>query len=843
LSSPLAALSARYHRAFNERDFDAWREVFDEDVELLVDGMTFTGVDAALAYGVGSATQFPSLYIGAERIVAEHGDVVVTEIDMVHGDPAGGVSRRQGTVCEICRVRDGRIASVRSYYMAEPADEEEAVRVPARSEATLLAEEQASLRRVATLVARGISENELFDTVSGEIGWLVGADPTSLMRFDADDTITLVAAWSATQSDFPVGATHPVDGELRLLRETGRPLRWGPGELPPSGPFVAEARSLGIRTALGVPIVVDGRVWGVAFACSAAERPFAEDAETRIAAFTELVATAIANAQARAQLQSLAAEQAARERVATLVAHDVAPQELFAAVTAEVGTLLGVDLAGMIRYVGDDALEPVATWAAEGEHPDVGGIWPVEEGTLAARIRASRRPAREEDYSHVAGRIGEAMRGVLGVRSSVSSPIVVNDAVWGGLFVHSKRPNDVLPRNTEARLESFAELVATAISNAEARAAARRLADQQAALRRVATLVARESPADEVLTAVAEEVVRILGVDDARIVRYDADDTVTIVAHFGRVASQIPVGVRAEADGDNVTTMVLRTGRSARKDYHDDATGPIGDQIRQHGIRSSVGGPIFVGRRLWGAVLAASLTVERLPPDAEARIAEFAELVATAISNIEARADLAASRARLVAAGDEERRRVVRDLHDGAQQRLVHTVITLKEAQQSLPPGTEPASALLSDALRHAERTMTELRDLAHGIMPALLTRGGLRAAVTALGSRAPVPVDVDVPLARLPPHIEATAYFVVAEALTNVAKHARAARATVEASIDDDTLRVAVRDDGVGGARTHGSGVLGLADRVAVLGGRLLVDSPEGGGTLVAAEIPIPRG
>jgi signal transduction histidine kinase len=713
--------------------------------------------------------------------------------------------------------------------------------VPARSEATLLAEEQAALRRVATLVARGSSEDELFDTVTREIGWLVAADPTSLMRFESDDTLTLVAAWSATRSDFPVGATHPVDGELRALRETGRPLRWGPSELPASGPFVEEARSLGVRSAVGVPIVVDGHVWGVAFASSAAERPFADDAETRIAGFTELIATAIANTQARAQVQSLAAEQAARERVATLVARDVAPEELFAAVAAEVGTLLGVDVTGMVRYVGDDAMEAVAAWAAEGEHPDVGGIWPVEDGTLTARTRVTREPAREDDWSLVPGRVAEVIRSALGVRSSVSSPIVVSDAVWGALTVHSK--HDPLPRSTEARLASFTDLVATAISNTEARAAARRLADQQVALRRVATLVAREATADEILTAVAEEVVRILGVDDARIIRYHADDTVTIVANFGRLASRIPVGLSAPTGGDNVTTMVLRTGRSARKDYRDDATGPIGAQIRETGIRSSVGGPIFVGGRLWGAVLAASLSVEHLPPDAEARIAEFSELVATAISNLEARADLAASRARLVAAGDEERRRVVRDLHDGAQQRLVHTVITLKQARQALPPDAEPATALLGDALGHAELAMTELRELAHGIMPAVLTRGGLRAAVTALGSRAPVPVEIDVPSSRLPPHVEATAYFVVAEALTNVAKHARAARATVRASIDDGTLRVAVRDDGVGGARTRGSGVLGLADRVAVLGGRLVVDSPEGGGTLVAAEIPIADG
>jgi signal transduction histidine kinase len=225
---------------------------------------------------------------------------------------------------------------------------------------------------------------------------------------------------------------------------------------------------------------------------------------------------------------------------------------------------------------------------------------------------------------------------------------------------------------------------------------------------------------------------------------------------------------------------------------------------------------------------------------AEARMAQFTELMATAIANGEARTEVAASRARIVAAADEERRRVVRDLHDGAQQRLVHTVITLKLAHRAMQNGDEGAPALLTEALHHAERGTSELRELAHGILPAVLTRGGLRSGVDALTSRMSVPVESAVPADRLPAAVEATAYFVVAEALTNVAKHARAAHAAVTARVTEGALVVQVRDDGIGGARADGTGLLGLRDRLAALDGRLRVESPADGGTLVAAYIPL---
>ncbi len=237
---------------------------------------------------------------------------------------------------------------------------------------------------------------------------------------------------------------------------------------------------------------------------------------------------------------------------------------------------------------------------------------------------------------------------------------------------------------------------------------------------------------------------------------------------------------------------------------------------------------------------AGSSREERLPADTEARLASFTELVATAIANTEARTEVAASRARIVAATDEERRRVVRDLHDGAQQRLVHTVITLKLAHRALQSEEDGAPALVTEALDHAVQATHELRELAHGILPDVLTRGGLRAAVDTLASRMPVPIENAVTADRLPPAAEATAYFIIAEALTNVAKHARARRASVTARVEDGTLQIRVRDDGVGGARPDRSGLLGLADRLAALDGQLRIESPADGGTLVAADIPL---
>jgi PAS domain S-box-containing protein len=707
-----------------------------------------------------------------------------------------------------------------------------------QDELARLADEQAALRRVATLVAQGLPAEELFAAVTEEVGRLLPVENSAMLRYEVDGSTTIVASWGALADVVLPGMRTPMDGEnvTAMVWRTGRPARID-DYATASGALGTRMRELGIGAAAGCPIVVDGRLWGTMIAAQREHEPLPAETESRILNFTELVATAMSNAQSRADVHRLVDEQTALRRMATLAAEGVPPSELFGAAVEEVGRLFDADLAGMVQYQTDGTVTATATWAAEGEHPDVQGRWSLEGDRLATTISRTGRPAREDDWEHARGPIAEFVRTGLEVRSSVGSPIVVEGQVWGALFVHSKGPP--LHRGTELRLTRFTELLATAISNAQARTEVARLAEEQAALRRVATLVAEERPALEVFAAVADEMGRVLRLEDTRMIRYEGEGTGTVVASWGRLADAVPVGTSVSLEGEHASALVYRTGRRARIDDFTNSPGAFAAYLRSLGVRSSVGAPVLVEGRLWGAMITTSLKPDPIPEDTEARMGQFTELVATGISNIEARSDLAASRARIVAAADEERRRVVRDLHDGAQQRLVHTVISLKLARRALEQGDD-AARLLSDGLDQAERANVELRELAHGILPAVVARGGLRAGVEALASRTPVPVELDVSVDRLPPAVEATAYFVVAEALTNVAKHARARRAEVTARVEVGELRVQVRDDGVGGARHGGSGLVGLGDRVAALDGRLRVESPAGGGTLLAASIPL---
>jgi PAS domain S-box-containing protein len=375
-----------------------------------------------------------------------------------------------------------------------------------------------------------------------------------------------------------------------------------------------------------------------------------------------------------------------------------------------------------------------------------------------------------------------------------------------------------------------------AVANAEAWAEVARLADEQTALRRIATLVAHGAQPNAVFDAVTREVADVLEGSGVSLARYD-DDGLAVVAHSG--TTYVRTGERYPLGGTNVTSTVLRTGRIARLDDYTAASGRIGEFARRAGVRSAVGAPVVVEGRTWGVLVAIWADREAPPHDTDHRMASFAELVGTAIANADSRDQLTASRARLLAAGDDARRRVVRDLHDGAQQRLVHTILKLKHAQQVLHRDLSDAETLLAEALGSAEEATAEMRELAHGIMPSVLTRGGLRAAVDAFVSRVDLPVDVDISSERFPTDIEPTAYFIVAEALTNVLKHARATRATVRAAVDDDVLTLEVHDDGVGRADPEGHGLMGIADRVEALGGQLRIDSADGEGTVLIARLP----
>ena len=370
----------------------------------------------------------------------------------------------------------------------------------------------------------------------------------------------------------------------------------------------------------------------------------------------------------------------------------------------------------------------------------------------------------------------------------------------------------------------------------------RRAAQEQAALRRVATLVARGASPETVFRAVTEEVGRLLDVDRAAMVRYESGGTTVQLMAWSAGGERELLGRRMRVGGRNAATLVLESSRPVRVDYAaDDASGQHAEYVRGLGLGVSVAAPINVEGCIWGVMIASARGDRRLPAGIEGRLAQFTELVATAIANAEARAELMASRRRIVAAGDEARRRIQRDLHDGAQQRLVSTLMALTLARDALGDLGGQAAELVEDALAHAKSATAELRELAHGILPAALTSGGLAAGIDALVSRVDLPVSVEVTPRRLPAELEATAYFIVAEALTNTIKHACAGRARITARADGDVLWLEIRDDGVGGAPSEGgSGLLGLRDRAAALDGELRVESRPGEGTVVTATLPI---
>ena len=367
------------------------------------------------------------------------------------------------------------------------------------------------------------------------------------------------------------------------------------------------------------------------------------------------------------------------------------------------------------------------------------------------------------------------------------------------------------------------------------------LADLQASLRRVATLVARGVDPAVVFATVAEELARCLGVQHATLFRYEPDGSgVLLAGHHESERTEMRVDQRLPLDGESVAAMVLRTGRPARMDSHDDAPGTAAEYIRGLGLRSGVGAPIMVDGRVWGAAIVGS-SPDPLPPDTESRVSDFADLVTTAIANAEARTQLTASRARIVAAGDEARRRFERDLHDGAQQRLVSLGLKLRCAEASVPPDLGSVREQLAEIVDGLTGVSHDLQDISRGIHPAILSRGGLGPALKTLARRSSVPVELRVVVdQRLPDSVEVAAYYIVAESLTNAAKHARASEVRVTVDTDGPNVRLSIRDDGIGGADSgRGSGLVGLRDRAEALGGHLQISSPSGNGTSLLATIP----
>ncbi|WP_214410788.1 sensor histidine kinase [Sphaerisporangium fuscum] len=442
---------------------------------------------------------------------------------------------------------------------------------------------------------------------------------------------------------------------------------------------------------------------------------------------------------------------------------------------------------------------------------------------------------------------------VTGDEAHRAVPLVDGRAPVGTLLLPAGTPSETVESLRARIVPSLAALVRAARDRAVIRGSLaasrdeyRRVAEEQAALRRVATLVARGVSPTELFSAVACEMGRLLHADHAGITQFDrAAGQIVSVGSWSVFGPEfmLPVGFTWPADHPSASAKVWRTGRPARMTDYATAGGHISEWARTRGIRSSVACPITVDGRLWGAMVALAATPFQRE-DAERRMVGFTELLGTAIANAQAHAQLAASRARVMAAADESRRRVERDLHDGAQQRLVSLGLELRAVEAAMPPELEQLREQLSLTVEGLGGVLQELQEISRGLHPAILSKGGLAPALKVLARRSSVPVKLEVDLeGPLAERVEVTVYYVVSEALTNIAKHAQACEASVRVTGRDGAVELVVHDDGVGGARLdQGSGLIGLMDRVEALSGRMEVFSPKGNGTRIEVRIPAQR-
>jgi signal transduction histidine kinase len=538
-----------------------------------------------------------------------------------------------------------------------------------------------------------------------------------------------------------------------------------------------------------------------------------------------------------AELRRLAEEQAALRRVATLVAEGAPPNDMFAAVAEEIAAMFGVPIATMLRFDPDAAATLLATAGAE--FAAVGDRFPIENSRLLKRVFETGRSATIDDWNNATDQDRESAPQA-GVRWAVGVPIVVDGSLWGLVSAASRETASFSP-DIEPRLAKFTQLVATAIANSQAHEELAQLADEQAALRRVATLVAGGAAPDRVFDAVRQEVARMFNAPLSVLMRRDGDGIATVLATGDGYLGPIGRTWLVTHDGSAVA-RVCRTGRPTRVDYTGPVHGPIADAARRKSVRSAVGVPVVVDGALWGVMAVGSRDSESLPSDLEDRLMNFTELLATAIANAEGRAELDASRARIVATADATRRRIERDLHDGAQQQLVSLALALRAAQATVPEGFVEHQNELSLVVAGLTSALDDLREIALGIHPAGLSDDGLTPALKRLVARSPIRVNLEVDAdARFPESVEVTAYYVVSEALTNAAKYAETPVADVTVTAGAAALRVEVRDGGRGGANpAEGTGLIGLKDRVEAIGGTMRLASPDGAGTLLSVVLPL---
>jgi PAS domain S-box-containing protein len=802
---------------------------------------------------IGSRWSPKELYVST-RVLRTGRSARVDQVDLdALGGPDADVLRLRGFLHQVGSpvVVEGRLWGAMTLNSVEalPPDIDERLEgftelvataiasAESRDALARLADEQAALRRVATLVARDAPSAEIFEAVANEVGTLLDTDITVVGRYDGDGAATAIGNWSSAPGGVPVGTRSVLGGRnvLTMVAETGKPARLDQYD-DASGEAADIARRHGWRSSIAAPIVVEGRLWGVMLVATQRPERFPAGAEGRLAGFTDLIATAIGNAQAHDEVHRFGDEQAALGRVATLVAAGAPPDQVFTAVADEVSSLLGLERIELVRYDGDTTGTVIA---ASGDHPfPAGTTWSLDDPSVMASVARTGRAARIDDYSSLEGEIARVAHGAA-FQSAIGAPITVEGRLWGVIIAISTDPEPISERS-EARLGQFTDLVATAVANAEARQALERVAAEQATLRRIATLVAKGVQPEEVLAAVTEEVAATFRAMTA-VLRFE-DDPPEVVLVGASKEIDIPIGASWDIADALAAAEVYRTGGSARvnREQWSSAGWPIGEAVHRLGIVSTVACPITVEGTRWGVITVNGR--EELPPDTEQRLEKFTELVTTAIANAESKAELAASRRRIVAASDATRRQIERDLHDGTQQRLVSLGLAVRAAEANLPPERDDLRAELSGVATGLAAAVEDLQEISRGIHPAILSKGGLGPALQALAHRSAIPVDLEITTdARLEEPIEVAAYFVASEALANAAKHSQASRIDVSLGQRDGSLVLSIRDDGVGGADpSRGSGLVGLTDRVEALGGSIRVASRSGKGTQIRAELPL---
>ena len=472
------------------------------------------------------------------------------------------------------------------------------------------------------------------------------------------------------------------------------------------------------------------------------------------------------------------------------------------------------------------------------------GFATVEQGLATARQERADAAARRATVAATVGIAGSIL--VVAVFTHYLTSTIVRPVRRAATMAGRLAAGDLavrLPETGAAEIGALEHAFNTMGSSLEAsHDELRLLLEEQAALRRVATLVARAVPPAEVFEAVTREIAGVLDAPLTILLRGGPDDMASIVARWGERSRHLPLGHPYPLEEGDPATWAWRTGQAVRIESYADHSGSVIATARRLGLRFGVAAPIVVEGRRWGLIGAAWTQPGRLPAGIEGRLTQFTELVATAIANADSRAEVCASRRRVVAAADETRRRIERDLHDGTQQRLVSVALDLRSAEAAVPSELVEIKAQLAHVAEDLSGAVDDLREISRGIHPAILSKGGLGAALRMLVRRSSVPVTLAVPGGRrLPDSVEVGLYYVASEALTNVAKHAHASAVQIDLEAQETVVQLAVRDDGVGGAAPErGSGLIGLRDRIEALGGTIDIASPEGKGTTLLVNIPL---